>query len=42
LNYLHRSDNKQELLDQFVKDFNQFSGEFPDLREDNATKEELH
>jgi hypothetical protein len=42
LNYLHRSDNKQELLDQFVKDFNQFSDEFPDLREDNATKEELH
>lgn len=42
LHYLHRSDNKQELLDQFVKDFNQFSDEFPDLREDNATKEELH
>lgn len=42
LEYLHRSDSKQELLDQFVKDFNKFSDEFPDLREDDATKEELH
>lgn len=42
LKYLHRSDNKQELLDQFVKDFNQFSDEYPDLREDQPTKEELH
>lgn len=42
LNFLHRCDNKQELLDQFVKDFNQFSDDFPDLREDNNTKEELH
>lgn len=25
-----------------MKDFNQFSDDFPDLREDNATKEELH
>ena len=30
------------MLDQFVKDFNQFSDEFPDLREDSHTKEELH
>lgn len=42
LTYLHRCDSKQELLDQFVRDFNQFSDDFPDLREDNATKEELH
>lgn len=42
LTFLNRQDNKQELLDQFVRDFNQFSDDFPDLREDQATKEELH
>lgn len=42
LTYLQRLDNKQELLDQFVQEFNQFSDEFPDLREDPQTKEELH
>lgn len=40
--YLQRSDNKQELLDTFVRDFNQFTDDYPDLREDTHTKEELH
>ena len=39
---LHRPDNKQEKLDGFVSEFNKFSEEFPDLREDEQTKEELH
>ena len=34
LKFIHRLDNKQELLDQFVHDFNSFSDDFPDLRED--------
>ena len=29
-------------MDKFVLDFNDFSEEFPDLREDDHTKEELH
>jgi hypothetical protein len=40
--YLNRPDKKQEMLDQFVVDFNKFSDEFPDLREDPHTKDELH
>jgi hypothetical protein len=39
---LHRLDNKQEILDSFVLLFNHFSDEYPDLREDDSTKEELH
>lgn len=42
LTYLKRLDNKQEILDAFVAQFNAFSDEFPDLREDEQTKEELH
>ena len=42
LNFLHRSDDKQEHLNKFVADFNKFSDDFPDLREDEATKDELH
>jgi hypothetical protein len=42
LNYLHRLDNKQEILDAFVAQFNAFTDEYPDLREDEQTKEELH
>lgn len=42
LKFLNRLDNKQELLDYFVQEFNKFSDEYPDLREDNHTKEELH
>ena len=29
-------------MDEFVKSFNDFSDEYPDLREDDQTKEELH
>lgn len=29
-------------LDEFVDNFNKFSDEYPDLREDEQTKEELH
>jgi len=42
LEYLHRLDNKQEILEKFVQEFNEFSDEYPDLREDDHTKEELH
>jgi phosphosulfolactate synthase (CoM biosynthesis protein A) len=35
-------DGKQQVLDKFVKDFNDFSDQYPDLREDDHTKEELH
>lgn len=42
LDFLHRPDNKQDKLDEFVANFNKFSVEFPDLREDDQTKEELH
>lgn len=40
--FLNRLDNKQEILDEFVKSFNEFSDQYPDLREDEQTKEELH
>ena len=40
--YLNRPDTKQALLDEFVIAFNKFSDEYPDLREDEQTKEELH
>ena len=42
LTYLHRFDNKQEILDNFVHMFNHFSDEYPDLSEDDSTKKELH
>ena len=42
LKFLHRADNKQEKLDDFIEEFNTFTDEFPDLREDDQTKEELH
>lgn len=42
LSFLHRVDNKQEILQDFVKNFNDFSDEYPDLREDDETKNELH
>jgi trichohyalin len=34
LDFLHRPDNKQDKLDEFVFNFNKFSMDFPDLRED--------
>lgn len=29
-------------MEQFIKDFNEFSDNYPDLREDDQTKDELH
>ena len=42
LEFLNTSDGKQEILEEFVKSFNEFSDQYPDLREDDQTKEELH
>ena len=42
MHFLHRPDQKQEKLDFFIKSFNDFSDNYPDLREDDQTKEELH
>lgn len=42
LKFLHRPDGKQEKLEQFIKEFNDFSDAYPDLREDEQTKDELH
>jgi hypothetical protein len=41
IQFLERTDKKQESITDFVKNFNQFSNEFPDLRQDDQTKEEL-
>jgi len=35
LEFLHTSDGKQAILDEFTKNFNGFSDEYPDLREDD-------
>ena len=32
IQFLERSDSKQESINEFIKSFNQFSTEFPDLR----------
>lgn len=42
LNFLKRLDGKQQVLDRFIVDFNNYSDEYPDMREDDQTKEELH
>jgi len=42
LDFLKRYDNKQQVLDTFVEDFNKFSDEYPDMREYDWTKAELH
>lgn len=42
LDFLHNSDGKQAILEEFVDKFNQFTDDYPDLREDDQTKEELH
>lgn len=39
---MQRPDDKQDKLDNFVAEFNKFSEDFPDMREDEQTKEELH
>ena len=41
IQYLERECSKQELIDEYVRSFNQFSDEFPDLRKDDQTKDEL-
>jgi hypothetical protein len=38
---LERTDDKQSKVNEFVQSFNQFSIEFPDLRKDEQTKDEL-
>ena len=35
LEFLKRKDGKQAVLDKFVAEFNKFSDEFPDMREDD-------
>ena len=42
LTYLKRQDSKQQVLDKFVEQFNEFSDQYPDMREDDQTKDELH
>lgn len=42
LTYLKRKDGKQQVLDTFIKEFNDFSDQYPDMREDDQTKDELH
>merc|ERR1719478_1532831 len=42
LQYVDRIDDKQEKLDEFVRKFNAFSEEYPDMRKQDLTKEELH
>lgn len=39
---MERPDNKQQKLNDFIDSYNKFSEEFPDLREDEQTKEELN
>ena len=41
IQFLERPDSKQNLIDDFTKNFNQFASEFPDLRKDDQAKEEL-
>jgi hypothetical protein len=39
--FLERPDLKQTKINDFIDSFNRFSSEFPELREDEQTKEEL-
>ena len=41
IQFLERPCQKQELINEFVNSFHKFSQEFPDLRKDDQTKEEL-
>ena len=41
LDYLNREDNLQNKLDQFKNSFNKFTDEFPELRKDQETIDEL-
>jgi adenylate kinase family enzyme len=42
LQFASRTDDKQALVDSFVWKFNAFSEEYPDMRKQVPTKEELH
>ena len=42
LTFLKRLDGKQQVVEKFIQDFNDFSDQYPDMREDEQTKEELH
>lgn len=42
LQYASRTDDKQTLVDAFVWKFNAFSEEYPDMRKQDPTKDELH
>jgi len=41
IQFLERTSANQEKVNEFVNSFNKFSYEFPDLRKDDQTKEEL-
>lgn len=41
IQFLERPCQKQEKISEFAASFNKFSSEFPDLRKDDQTKEEL-
>ncbi|CDW87464.1 mitogen-activated protein kinase organizer [Stylonychia lemnae] len=41
IDFLQRTDAKVQKVHEFIESFNKFSDEFPDLREDEQTKEEL-
>lgn len=41
IGFLERPCEKQDKINDFVASFNKFSSEFPDLRKDDQTKEEL-
>mmetsp|Transcript_89692 Transcript_89692/g.159354 ORF Transcript_89692/g.159354 Transcript_89692/m.159354 type:complete len:1921 (-) Transcript_89692:61-5823(-) len=40
--FLQRTDSRQALVDTFVQRFNAFTEEYPDMRKQDATKNELH
>eukprot|EP00927_Polykrikos_kofoidii_P049072 TRINITY_DN43201_c0_g1_i1.p1 TRINITY_DN43201_c0_g1~~TRINITY_DN43201_c0_g1_i1.p1 ORF type:complete len:2107 (-),score=524.56 TRINITY_DN43201_c0_g1_i1:44-5974(-) len=42
ISYVERGDDKQVLVDQFVYRFNLFSEEYPTMRKQDQTKDELH
>jgi len=42
LEFLQRPDDKQRHVDLFIQTFNAFSEEYPDMRKQDKTKEELH
>jgi len=41
IQFLERPCNKQDKITEFINSFNKFSEEFPDLRKDDQTKDEL-